>query len=455
MKEYRILEKKLIPLLQELIRNKCVNDGTEDSGQEIRSARTLKNFFSGYGIDTEILESRPGRASLLLRVRGRDPGAPSLMYMGHLDVVPANNEQWSCDPFSADVRGGFVWGRGAIDMLNITASQAVAVAELVHKKDRFQGDLVYLATADEEASGRLGARWLVENHWNKVKADYLVTELGGFFVRNKKGLGITISCGEKGIVWARLKTKGTAGHGSLPYLADNAAIKAARAVERLSRYEPQTRFCNEYLEMARALGEDKKEVRRLSRKSTLKKTLQKMYRKTPGLAKFFHAASQMTISPNVIRSGYKTNIIPDSGYVELDIRLLPGQTVEDALKEIERMLGPLKDDFKIEITEYFPANVSPLSTPLLAATKEIVSPVYPTAYYAPLFSGSVTDGRFWRSKGTVVYGFSLFDEEFTVDDYSAMLHGKDEKVSIKSLELAYNYFYKLPEVFFAKARGSI
>lgn len=455
MAGYRTVEKKLIPLLQELIRNKCVNDGTLDSGQEIRSAETLKRFFSKHGIKAKILESHPGRSNLLVRIPGKDPKAPSLMYMGHLDVVPANSEQWSCDPFSGDIRGGYIWGRGAVDMLNITASQAVAVAELVNKKERFPGDLIYLAVADEEASGRLGARWLVEKHWDKVKADYMITELGGFFIHNKKGLGITISYGEKGIVWARLKTKGTAGHGSLPFNSDNAAVKVGRAVERIARYTPKHTLGEEYLNMIKVIGEDKKQVKSLSRLSELIKVFQKIYQKAPGLAKFLHAASCMTMSPNLVKAGNKTNIIPDSGIIELDIRLLPGQVVEDVVKEIEKLLGPLNEYFTIEITEYFPANVSPLDTPLFEATKEIVSPVYPTAYYVPLFIGSVTDGRYWRSKGTVVYGFSLFDEEFSIDDYTAMFHGKDEKISIKSLELAYNYFHKLPEVFFAKVRASL
>ncbi|MBN1797785.1 MAG: M20/M25/M40 family metallo-hydrolase [Spirochaetales bacterium] len=455
MASYRTVEKKLVPLLQELIRNKCVNDGTPDSGQEVRSAETLNKFFSKHGIKTTILESHPGRSNLLVRIPGKDPKAPSLMYMGHLDVVPANSEEWSCDPFSGDKRGGYIWGRGAVDMLNMTASQAVAVAELVNKRDRFPGDFIYLAVADEEASGRLGARWLVEKHWDKVKADYMVTELGGFFIHNKKGLGITISCGEKGIVWVRLKTKGTAGHGSLPFHSDNAAVKVGRAVERIARYKPKHTLHEEYLNMIKAIGEDKKQVKALSSLRELKKVLQKIYLKAPGLAKFLHAASCMTMSPNLIKAGSKTNIIPDSGIIEIDIRLLPGQTVEDVVKEIEKLLGPFNEYFTIEIMEYFPANVSPLETPLFTATKEVVSPVYPTAYYVPLFIGSVTDGRFWRNKGTVVYGFSLFDEEFSIDDYASMFHGKDEKISIKSLELAYNYFYKLPEVFFAKARNSL
>jgi acetylornithine deacetylase/succinyl-diaminopimelate desuccinylase-like protein len=432
MTGYRTVEKKVIPLLQELIRNKCVNNGTPDSGQEIRSAETLKKFFFKHGIKSKILESHPGRSNLLVRIPGNDPKAPSLMYMGHLDVVPANNEEWSCDPFSGDKRGGYIWGRGAVDMLNITASQAVAVAELVNKKDRFPGDFIYLAVADEEASGRMGARWLTEKHWDKVKTDYMITELGGFFIHNKKGLGITITCGEKGIVWARLKTKGTAGHGSLPFHSDNAAVKTGRAVERIARYKPRHILCKEYLTMVKALGEDKRQARSLSKRSELAKVFRKIYLKAPGLAKFLHAASCMTISPNLVKAGNKTNIIPDSGVIELDIRLLPGQNVED-----------------------FPANVSPLDTPLFEATRAVVSPVYPTAYYVPLFIGSVTDGRFWRKKGTVVYGFSLFDEEFSINDYADMFHGIDEKISIKSLELTYNYFYKLPEVFFAKARASL
>ncbi|MEJ2663048.1 MAG: M20/M25/M40 family metallo-hydrolase [Spirochaetia bacterium] len=453
IQEYPVVGKKLVPLLRELIRNKCVNDGTPDSGWEIRSAETLKKFFSSYGIKTTILQSRKGRANLLLRIPGTDPKAPSLAYMGHLDVVPANREQWSCDPFSGDLRGGFVWGRGAVDMLNITASQAVAAAELIKKNGRFAGDFIYLAVADEEASGRLGARWLVEKYWDKVKADYMITELGGFFIHNKKGSGITVSRGEKGIVWARLKTKGTAGHGSLPYHADNAAIKIAEAVGRIARYKPGVQFCNEYVEMVRALAENTRHFRRLTKKGALQKTLQAEYNRAPGLARFLHAASRMTISPNIIKSGTKTNVIPDSGMIELDIRILPGQTVEDVIKELEHLLGPLKEYFSIEITEYFPANVSSTDTPLFQATKEIVSPVYPTAYYVPMFIGSVTDGRFWRNKGTVVYGFSLFDEEFSIDDYAGMFHGKDERVSLKSLELAYNYFYKLPEVFFLKTRN--
>ena len=187
-----IVDTTLVPLLQELIRNQCVNDGTPASGQEIRSARTLEAFFQRYGIECEIMESAPGRANLIARIPGTEPSAPSLAYMNHLDVVPANEENWTSSPFGGDVRGGYVWGRGALDMLGTTVTQAAAFAELVKHQGRLPGDFLFLAVADEEASGRLGARWLVENHWDKIRADYMVTELGGFFSTGESGeSGIT------------------------------------------------------------------------------------------------------------------------------------------------------------------------------------------------------------------------------------------------------------------------
>ncbi|WP_455382792.1 M20/M25/M40 family metallo-hydrolase, partial [Salinispira pacifica] len=157
----QVVHDRLIPLLQELIRNRCVNDGSLESGDETRSASTLQSYLSEYGLQAELLGPYPSRQSLLLRIPGTDPMAPSLMLMGHTDVVPANADDWTVDPFGGDVKDGHVWGRGALDMLNMTAAMAVAVAEQAAEGVSLPGDLLYLAVADEESSGRLGARWLV------------------------------------------------------------------------------------------------------------------------------------------------------------------------------------------------------------------------------------------------------------------------------------------------------
>ncbi len=447
------LENTIVPLLQELIRNRCVNDGTPESGQEIRSARTLQDFFSSFDIDSEILESSPGRASLVARLPGSEPGQPALGYLSHLDVVPANDEDWTANPYGGEVRGGYVWGRGAIDMLSTTATQAAAFAELARSRDRLPGDLVFVAAADEEASGRLGTRWLVENHWDKVKADYLVTELGGFFATAAEGgTGIAVTVGEKGIAWTRLKALGVAGHGSLPWRSENAATKIGRAVARLSEYAPRLSFSREYEAMVNGSFLPRGLKAALLSPSRCDRALDKLRRIDEGSARFFHAASRLTISPNVVAVGSKINIVPDRGTAELDIRILPGQTVEYVISEIKRTLGDLARDIQIEIIEYYPSASSPVDTPLYEATSEIMGTVHPLGRPVPYFIGGVTDGRFYRKMGTVVYGFMLANDDLTLTEYASLVHGKDERVSLKTVELSYHYFATLPEIFYNKIR---
>lgn len=448
-----ILNQKIVPLLTELIQNRCVNDGRPESGQEIRSALTLKRFFKDYGLEPEIIEAAPGRANLVLRIKGTNPAAPSLGFLNHLDVVPVNEEAWSTNPFAGEVRGGYVWGRGAVDMLNMTATQAVAFAEIVQQKGPLAGDLLFLATADEETSGRLGARWLVENHWPKVKVDYIITELGGFFFKRDDGhQGITITVGEKGIIWLKLRIKGKAAHGSLPYACENAAYKAASVLNRLVSYKRRPCFIKEYGEMVAASFSSKGLKAMLCDRKKFDQALLKLAKQDEGLAKFFHAASQLTLSPNIVQAGSKINIIPDQALVEIDARLLPGQTVEYLIAELNKILGDLAHDLRFEISEYYPSTSSPLNTPLYEATKEIIASVYPLATPVPFFIGGVTDGRFFRSKGTIVYGFSLMNEDLSLTEYARMLHGHDERISLKSLELSFHYFSQLPLLFFQKVK---
>src|SRR5688500_17163824 len=174
-------------LLQQLIRNQCVNDGQVSSGDEVRSVDTLEAYLGNAGFDMQRFEPQPGRTSLVARIEGSDPDAPSLLLMGHTDVVPVNPDGWTRDPFGAEIVDGFIWGRGAVDMLNITASQAVAFRRLAESGFTPKGTLIYLAVADEEALGTWGARWLVENERDAVYADYVLTESGGYQMATPEG----------------------------------------------------------------------------------------------------------------------------------------------------------------------------------------------------------------------------------------------------------------------------
>src|SRR4051795_3024193 len=230
-------------LLQALIRNECVNDGTPDSGGEQRNAELLDDYLAGAGIGVEQFESHPGRGSVVARIEGSDPSAPTLCLMGHTDVVPVNPAGWSQDPFGGELIDGEVWGRGAIDMLNITASMAVSFRELARSGWRPKGTLIYFGVADEEAGGNWGAEWMCDNHWDAISSDYVLTEIGGW--SNVGGDGVrrvTVNTGEKGIAWRRLRVTGTPAHGSMPFGADNALIKAAEVVRRLAAYRPKAKL---------------------------------------------------------------------------------------------------------------------------------------------------------------------------------------------------------------------
>ncbi|MGZ4103742.1 MAG: M20/M25/M40 family metallo-hydrolase, partial [Actinomycetota bacterium] len=206
-------------LLQHLIRNRCVNEGTPGSGNEIRNVDLLVSYLEGAGVDLQRFEPLPGRASLVSRIRGSDPTAPSLCLMGHVDVVPVNPSGWERDPFGGELVDGVVWGRGAVDMLNTTASMAVAYKRLASSGFAPRGDLVFFAVADEEALGTHGAKWMTENEPDAVRTDYCVTEFGGmrFPIPTGDGPKLPVMVGEKGTYWCTIRVHGTPGHASMPF----------------------------------------------------------------------------------------------------------------------------------------------------------------------------------------------------------------------------------------------
>ena len=236
------IETQATELLRTMIRNGCVNTGEAASGHEERSVAALEDFFASAGLSCERYTSEPGRMSLITRIEGRDPKAPTLLLMGHTDVVPVTPSGWQRDPFGGELVDGIVWGRGAIDMLNLTSTMAVAMYRLAKSGWRPRGTLIYLAVADEEAGGFLGAGHLVEHHADAVKCDYVITESGGVPIPTKAGHTLKVTVGEKGGNWRRLTVHGTPGHGSRPFKTDNALVTAAKVVQRLAEYQPKARI---------------------------------------------------------------------------------------------------------------------------------------------------------------------------------------------------------------------
>ena len=227
------------------------------------NADLLRTYLGSTGLDLQGFEPTPGRASLVARIEGSDPTAPSLCLMGHTDVVPVNESGWSRDPFGGELINGEVWGRGAVDMLNLTATMAMAFRHLAMTGFRPRGDLIYFAVADEESGSAHGMQWMADHELDSIRADYVLTESGGLHSGSNEQPSISVAVGEKGVAWRLLRVRGTPGHGSTPFKADNALMTAAAVIQRLGAYRPAPRFHEMWTTTVDRLGVDDEAKRNL------------------------------------------------------------------------------------------------------------------------------------------------------------------------------------------------
>lgn len=434
-------------LLQTLIRNRCVNDGTVSSGEETRSVDTLAAYLGGTGLDLERYEPSPGRGSVIARIEGSDPDAPSLMLMGHLDVVPVNPDGWERDPFGGELVDGVVWGRGAVDMLNTTSSMAVAFKHLASSGFKPKGDLIFLGVADEEALGTWGAKWLAEHERDAIACDYVITELGGmrFPLETAGGPKLVLSVAEKGTYWCRLRVRGTPGHGSMPFRTDNALVKAAEVVRRLAAYEPAADMHDTFRSFVTSMNFDPAIEKVLLDESALNDMLASSG--DLGMARMLNALTRTTFSPNVMHGGVKTNVIPDSVEIEVDIRTLPGDSPERVRAQLTEAFGDLAGEVEIEAFSDDPASASPVETPLWDTLADVSARLVPDAVPVPFMIVGATDARFFRRLGITAYGYGLLSERIPFNEFAQMFHGDNERVDVESLGLSTDLWVATAESF--------
>ena len=419
-------------LLQHLIRNACVNDGTPESGHEMKSVDTLEAYLRMPGVEMKRYEPSPGRGNLVLRIEGTDKKAPTLHLMGHMDVVPVSPSGWQRDPFGGELVDGEVWGRGAIDMLDVTASMAVAVKRLVQSGFRPKGTLIYSAMSDEEALGTWGAKWLTENAWDDVKSDYLVTEFGGARVPIGSGVKLPIMVAEKGSQWTRLRVKGTPGHGSMPYKSDNALVKASELVTRIARYKAPLRLHETWKRFVE--GVDLPAVQRmaLTTAATFDAALERV---PPGVDRMLYASTRTTFSPNMAHAGVKLNVIPDSAEVDVDIRIQEGDEGDGVRRMLRDAAGDLWKDVEIVEEGDNPATSSRIDTPLWDVLTKVTQRLVPNSKTIPFLVVGATDARYFRRKGVTAYGYGLMSERIPFAEFSKLFHGNNERVDQETLSL--------------------
>ena len=419
-----------IDLLIELIQNECVNDGTPQSGHEHSSVATLRDFL---GAEGEVFEPVPGRQSVVYRVPGRDPDAPSLALVPHLDVVPVNRAGWSVDPFAAEISDGFVWGRGAVDMLNLTAAMATVVKPYLTGERRLPGDLVFAAVADEENSGILGARALVEERWDLVGADYLLTEVAYPALPTASGPVYPVSVGEKGPYWTRLATTGVPGHGSAPYGSDNALQPLVAAMHGLFETPMPVAITEEWRAFVAGMRLDDRLAADLVDPDRVDDAIDRLAVDDPDLARYVHASTHLTVSPNTIDGGIKANVIADAAIGEVDLRALPGMDRTFVDEHLRKAMGSAGDRVElIPLSDHAPTSSS-RDNPLWEAIVDGIETHTGSRRVVPALMTVATDARFWRSRGTVAYGVGLFDDRIGFGEFTSLFHGHDERVSVESV----------------------
>jgi acetylornithine deacetylase/succinyl-diaminopimelate desuccinylase-like protein len=357
--------------------------------------------------------------------------------MGHTDVVPVDPGGWSRDPFGGELVDGEVWGRGAVDMLNLTASMAVSFRALA-SGFRPLGDLIFFAVADEESGSTYGVRWMADHARDAIAADYVLTENGGVHYGRAETPWIAVNVAEKGVAWRRLRVRGTAGHGSMPYKSNNALVKAAAVIQRLADYHPAPRLHELWRHHVEILGLGEDLTAQLVDPDRVDDALEAI--PSEPLARQLHASCHTTFSTNAASGPMKTNVIPGVVDVDVDVRTLPGEQAADVEEHLRAALGDLYDQVEIELLLDARASFSPADTPLWDSLQRAVSRPFPDARLSPQLMVGFTDARVYREIGAVAYGAGLLSPALNAGEFGRRFHGNDERIDLDSLRLTTDFF---------------
>jgi acetylornithine deacetylase/succinyl-diaminopimelate desuccinylase-like protein len=418
-------------LLRDLVRV----DSSNPPGGETPAALVLRQYLESHGVSCELVARKPDRANLIARLPGSG-GGPSLMLLGHTDVVPADARDWTHPPFSGHLdASGYVWGRGAVDMKNEVATRAVALAALARDGFRPRGDLVLVAAADEEdGSEKVGMTWLVGERPD-LATDYVVNEGAAERLVLADGRVVaTINLGEKATLPARVTALGEAGPTTLPHAGTGAVVRLARLLERLDSYRPRRRLLPETRPLLEAL---------VGSFDDLDDAIGRAVALHPAFADLVAPLFATTIAPTRLAGSDALNVMPARASVDCDCRLLPGDTEADLRAELEEALG---DDLPYELEFLEPptgGTLSPLDTPLFAACREVLAELDPDAILLPTICNGFTDSHYVRTAfGATAYGF--WPVRHTPYEVAAAgVHAADERIHSADLGYATRFHVEL------------
>lgn len=427
------IEDEVVSICQELIRIPSVNFG-EGKGDEKAVAEYVVKSLAEVGITAEIYESAPNRCNVIARIKGSDSSRPGLVVHGHLDVVPANADEWSVDPFSAEIREGMIWGRGAVDMKNVDAMILAIVRNWARTNFTPTRDIVLAFFADEEAGMTFGSRWMTAHHPEVFAGcTEAISEVGGFSVTVGDGKRLYfIEAAQKGIHWMRLTSRGRAGHGSMMN-DDNALTALTEAVAKIGRYQWPQRYTKTVKVLFKKIAE-------ATGKPFDIEDLRPLLKEIGPTERMIGATLQNTANPTMLEAGYKANVIPGSASAVIDGRFLPGY--EDELNQTIRSI--IGSDIEIETISRDIALEVDFEGDLVDAMCNSITKFDPEGIPVPYLMSGGTDNKALSELGIVGYGFSPLQLPADLD-FMALFHGVDERVPISGLHFGVNVLKEFME----------
>ena len=439
--DWNALELEVVDLFTALLRV----DTTSPPGNETACALILRDYLAGNGIESTLVGELPERQNLVARLDGARPG-PTLTYMGHTDVVPADAAEWSVPPFGGVVKDGYVWGCGATDMKNQVAAEAVALARLKRSGADFAGTVKYAATVDEEVGDHCGVRWLCQNEPDTLRSEYLINEgMGGLWLPVGGRKVFLLAAAEKAFAQFRIRTRGRGGHASVPEKEHSAVIDLARAVVALGLYDPPAIISPLTARFIDAVVGDAGQRTRLKDPQTARAAGAELRRLDAHVAALVEPLLGATFTPTMLDAGKAVNVIPTHAEACIDCRILPEMTTAGTRELVAAVLDPLGIVWEFEWVDVTTPNASPAPTALSESIARVLRRDVPDAVLAPMCSGSFTDSRWVREyfPDCIAYGFA----PFVAESFHAMQGGRDhepdERIRVEDVTYQALFFERL------------
>ena len=422
-----------VDLMQKYLRINTSNP----PGNEIEAAKWFKSLFDQNGIQSEIFEYKPRRANIIARLKGNGSKRPIIL-LSHMDVVTADASAWEVDPFSAEIKQGFIYGRGALDMKNEGLLHLMTMLILKQQNVSLSRDVIFIATADEEVKDE-GSIWMIANKADLFKdAEYLLTEGGDNLLEGDKVRYVGVDVAEKAPFWLQLIATGQPGHGSRP-ISDSATNRLVRAMSRVINWQTPIKLLPAVEKFFKDVAPLQSEPLR-SKFANIRSSLQDpSFVKQLTDEREYNFLLRNTISLTMLNGSKQTNVIPNVATCNIDVRLLPGEDREEFLSALKAVIDD--PSIKIEnVNTFKPPNSAPVDTELFTVISQVSKTYHPEAIITTKMLSGYTESQLYRQLGIVAYGWAPF---YTTVEENEGVHGNNERISVKNIREGTREFYEV------------